>query len=859
MKSIVSNYTNNQLKVFENTNFKSVLSASLSFNNYRIVNKSISLETKIYLNVNKVIQKQPKSSKLKYEDDINLLINSLSDETISIIESLYNNNLNIEITAYKLGIDVSYLRNLIDNIAYKWNYFLEASFFDKIWKLVEKNEMLLEKDLELVNPITQKVIYVLLSSKSFKEYYFYDDKLSVFILYKYKDFYSISNILKNYLIKKEKNYFTLSDLLKFIPYKNKDIKLRIIEKLVDNKILELNDHQYTYIELKYIYEDKIILALDNLKEDQLNVLIYRFINHLTLEEVGQKISKTRERIRQIEEASLKKLYTLFPKELLHEIRSHMSRYNILPIDKIQVRNSNHKALIIAILCYKKLKFNYHFSKELNAVVVSNEYKYHAIVSKLLNQIKDTEETLLTKEELIKHIKNILPNFKSIILINTLLDNNDLSTINDKYFFHTQYKTKRNMVELIFQLEENGYETMKESSKIKSILDSFFPNSFSDSDMGRNIATYAQTNENIILWDWGRYIHIKHIQYIIDDFDFTGVMNYLNINLENATQVDLNGYFEQYKTVLINFGITNKYALHSLLKIKFPDDFSYQDAPWISNSGTKRQELGSALLSVMKEKRVYTLDELSDKLQTKNPRVQQLIEKQKNIITVDTFRYIKKTDLDFPMTLLHSIIDYIDSIIEDLNFIYIDLIIDKFRIELNGLNQYNKESILLDLLKKCTISKKFNINKTRIINSNYPITRQSLNFHYIIENNLLNKVQVLDKNNLFNYFISRGLSNHRIMLYYLYSKYKTVVRQDENSFVLITSIGLNNEKIENLNILILENLKDEQNVDDLLLELKEQLPKISLLWNRYTLGDLLDNDLFDFYPNRVEPIYIKLKK
>ena len=859
MKDIISYYTNDKLKVFENTYFESILSTSLSFDNYKIVNKSISLETKIILDIDKTIPKQVTSSKLKCENNITSLIDFLDEETITMFELLYNNNLNIEKIAYDLKRDVTYIRNSIDNIAYLWNYLLPNSFFDNIWQLMEKNEILLEKDLELGESITQKVIYVLLSSKSFKEFYFYDDKLNTFILYKYKDFYFISNILKDYLIRKEKNYFTLSELLKSIPYENKDIKLQIVEKLVDNKILEIDDNKYTYLQLKYMYEDKIISALAMLKEDQLNVLIYRFVKHLTLEEVGQKISKTRERIRQIEEASLKKLYTLLPKELLNEIRSYVSKNNILLVEKIQIRNSEHKALIIAIICYKKLKFNYHFSEELNAVVISNEFKYHAIITKLLNKIKDSKQMLLTNEELIKQIKNILPNFKSSVLINALLDNNDLSRVEDKYFFHTLYKTKRMMVELIFELEENGFETMKESSRIKEILDKFFPDSFSDSDTGRNIATYAQTNEKIILWDWGKYIHIKHIQYILDEFDFTDIIEYLNNNLESTTQIDLNGYFEEHRDSLVDFGIVSKYALHSLLKIKFPNDFSYQDSPWVSIEGTTREGLGDTLLSTMSENKIYTLDELSNKLQTQPSRIQQLIERQRNIIIVDTFQYLKLIDLNFPKNILEKIIEYLNNIIEDLTFIYIELIVDRFRLELNCINKYNKESVLLDLLKKTTSNKKFNVNNTRIVDINYPITRNSLNFQYIIENKLLKDRQQIDKNAIFSYFTSRGLSNNSVMHYFLYSKYKTVVRKNDDLFILIDSIGLNNEKIEKLNLIVLEYLEDEQNVDDLIYELQNQLPTISLPWNKYILGDLLDNELFEFYPNRIEPIYIKLKK
>ncbi|RLA84697.1 MAG: hypothetical protein DRG78_00635 [Epsilonproteobacteria bacterium] len=871
MNNMVSKYTQQQLELISDDKLSDVLSSILIFDNYTMDSQSIMLETKMeveitnnqYLKVNNIQSREFESNienteQIYIDSNIEFAIDKLTKNRIEILKVLYNNNLDLNKTATELNKDIKNIEHTLKAIAEKLNYLLNDETFEPIDKLIQKNKILSIEDLPIKSDHLKQIVFVLVSVKEFKLHYKYDNIFNAYILHHSININEMIKIIYNYSTINNKEIISSNELKDLIPYPQASVKVLIIAKLTELDIVLYKGNNYHINYSITTFDDEINSALRKLSDDYNTVLKLRIIENRTLQEVANIINKTRERIRQIEKASIKKLYITLPRELIDIIKRDINDKKILPINNLPIQDIDIKKLISAVICHREVRSRYEYNNELESIILNKEYSYKALVAKIIDKSIGNNSTLLPYEELVKYTKEVLPGIKPKYLINALLDNNDLSIVDNKYFFHTQYKRKRDMAELIYQLSDNGYETAKDTNTIKKLMNKFFPNEFVD-DSIKNIISAALSSGNVILWDWGRYIHTKHIQYILNEFNFTDVIDYLNINLENATQVDLNGYFKEYKSTLINFGIISKYALHSLLKIKFPDDFSYQDSPWVSNEGTARQGLGSALLSAMNENKIYTLDELSNKLQTRNSRIQQLMERQKDIIIVDTFTYIKKTDLNFPMTLLKNIIDYIDSIIEDLNFIYIDLVVDKFRLELNIISQYNKESVLLDLLKKCTLDKKFNINNTRIIDSNYPITRQSLNFHYIIENNLLNQTSQLDKNSLFNYFTSRGLSSRYIMLYYLYSKYKTVVRKDENLFILISSIGLDNVKIEKLNILILENLEDEQNVEDLLIELQEQLPFISLPWNKYILGDLLDNDLFEFYPNRAEPVYIKLKE
>jgi|GEM_PF-5088119 len=597
-------------------------------------------------------------------------------------------------------------------------------------------------------------------------------------------------------------------------------------------------------------------VLSILKEDQISVLNYRFINSLSLAEIGELMNKTRERVRQIEEATIKKLFTFLPTNLLKHIKDNLSQHQVLPIETIPLDSSYNKTILISMLCHKKLRFNYYFNHELNLLVANPQYLYKAIVDKLIQKSLNNGNTLLSKEVLIKLIKEISPQIKPQNLIDKLIQLNDMSTVEDKYFFHSQYKRKRDMVEFIYKLSPSGYEN-QDIQIVVEALNKYFPGEFTE-DSPRNILSLAQINDNVILWDWGKYIHADYIKHIVEEYDFTDVLDYISTTLETAEQIELNHYFDKNKEMLNDFGIISKYGLHSLLKFKYPDAFSYQDSPWIASEGSERKIIGDIVLSAMKEARAYSLLELSQKLQTRTARIQQLIDRNADIIIVDTFTYMKKSDIQFPHELLKKIVAHINNIIHDIKFIYISLIIDEFRVELNCINNYNRETLILDLLKKTSLSKEFNISNTRIISKDYPITRTSLNFHYLVEKNLLCNIDFIEKSKLFDYFLKRGLSQSNIMLYYFYSNYKSIIRENSEKFIKLSSLRLDNIILKNINLLFLESIIGEENIDDILFQVTNKLPDIGLKWNRYLLSDLLDSNLFDFYPNKVEPRYIKLK-
>lgn len=612
----------------------------------------------------------------------------------------------------------------------------------------------------------------------------------------------------------------------------------------------------TFYKKPIVYiDDKILAALSQLKQEHIPLLKSRLIYNRKLQDIADENSITRERVRQIEEQNIKKFFVVIDRSIVINIIEKLSEQPVLFLDDIPIKDTELKLLFCNILSFKKSR-KALFDKEIMALVQNSAYSFAGLVKKIEHYLKNKGETLFLKDRLEYILQSLLPKVENIKKVIQVLERENIirKIDNDQYFFPFLYKPKRPMLEFIFSLYPEGLELHKEIDFIIDELNKFFPGVLKDKDKKRAITALVGFSDEVLLWDWGRYLHIKYINPILNEYDFNLILNHIDENLNN-TQIDLQATFEIFKKELIDIGITSKYALHTCLKLKYPEEYSYQDSPWISKIGIERSELKETLKKLMIENRNYSLNELVEAMHTNKVRVQQLVDNTNDIVQVSSFQYRKKKFIEFSGRLFDRIVQYIDIKVKELDFIYIELIIDEFSEELNIYNQYDLRMLLLELLKKDPCDKNFNISNTRIVNKSYPMTRESLNFHILIEN-LLKDKNTISINEIANYFTKRGLSKDRIMIYYRYSKVQRIVRLDQETFMSVVKLGLTQKYIENINLMLEDNLSNEAHIDDILMHYK--LPKISVEWNRFILTDITDYNKFIFSPSRENPIYIAKK-
>ena len=550
-------------------------------------------------------------------------------------------------------------------------------------------------------------------------------------------------------------------------------------------------------------------------------ILFKRINGSTLQEIGDEYGITKERVRQIESGCIKKIKRYFPQNLWNYIHKKFLNKDIVFIEDLPIQKEEYKSFLSYYFNKTKAKY---FDKDLNAF---SKESYVDFYNEILNL-----KPLLKKEKL-KLPQKILSFFIKEGLIKEI----------ENMFFINKFKTKREKIEFIIFLFPKGIAVRKDFHLIKDKIKIFFPEFIDEKE--KNIVAPIDLSHKIILWDWGVYIHIDNIQTILK-YNFDDIIEYLSEILDKNSPIDMEVCFNEFKDELLQIGIPNKYALHSIFKIKYPEDFSYQDAPWIAKKGEENKLLIEALEELFEENRSYSIKEITTMLKAPEIRVKALLDRSPNIIQIDTYNYKHLKYISIDEELFNKIETFIENKVKELEFIYDDLIIDEFNLTFAGLDA---STFISNYLKKH--STKFQTSNKKFIKNGIEVKKNIFNFHYLIREKILKDKEKVSINEVFHYFYLRGLKNKsKFWLSYFNSSKSLVCRINENEITSLERLGITPKIIEKVNKLV---PNEEISIDDFI----KYLPSINIPWNKLILVDILStkNEIF---PNRNNPMWIKKK-
>lgn len=705
----------------------------------------------------------------------------------------------------------------------------------------------------------------------------YDDLL-FYIKYKMKSDENLFQIIcysKLYNISRKKLFKLLAskidyDRLSFIYNYFEEINLPINSEqdinfsLEYDQILDMTfdfyagkDNSYSYkidffnIDLLEALNKVINNFIEGLSVTQKNVCIQRIINNNTLQEIGNRSNVTKESVRQVEikTISLFTRYMIEHRHLISELKNELQIHKVIKTNTI----------IVKLLSHKKFKNSFLYDSDFDALVLDEEFLFSKITDFLLKKIKHEKKLKLTKKELI----DILISYGSLNLllcnqiINIMIRKKLLKIYKEFYTFPKLYLSKRAcFVDYIRSLKK-PIHIYKNIDKIRSDLSELFPHLFDVKTSDRNITTFTY-DHNLVLWDWGIYIHIDNIKEILSRFDFESVIIYLNTQFNYIDMINLESYYKENIYELENLDIPSHYAIHSMLKYKYPDIFTYADSPWIGKKGfNKEQDLDDYITKIYEKYSILTLEDLSNKLKTNKGRLFQLLDWNKKVIKIDKSKYAHIKKLHLTDELIAKIRKWCDLEIQKLNFFNISYVLEAFIEELHHLYEYNKAYILLDILKKSYSNNNYYVTQDKIISISNKDRQFSALPHlfYKFEKHEKVKLDEIEK-----YFMLRGWEKKDLYNRFFYDNEQTYIRIDKENFVHKNNLTINDIVIKELISTIKNELikydNNEINIDELIIRTK--LPKINIPWTKYTIANVLVYSEFEFYPSKLFPEYIKIK-
>jgi len=589
----------------------------------------------------------------------------------------------------------------------------------------------------------------------------------------------------------------------------------------------------------YFFDEDLKKELSQIKKEQLEILEMR-VYGLTLQEIADIKGLTRERVRQIESDIVKKILLFHSiQKLLNFINNYINKKSIFFLDELPLNDNYLKKLFVYVINKPKIKLLF-FDKVFQSFILNDKFGFENLKNKL-NKYIDSENYLIDSNQ----FEELYP-IKTEKIYTIFIENKIIKGIDNKIFIMFSLKSQREKLEFIMTLFPDGIEHKKNADLIRDKCIYFFGDECKKIN-DRNLISPLDHSEKIYLKDWGKYIHIKYIQSILENsLDF--VIEYLEDELEDI-QINLDECFNKFKNKLENIGIDNKYFLHTILKLKYPEEFNYNDSPWIAPKGVQKVELTKTLEKIVKENKVYYFNDIKNKLKIPNLRLKALLSKNKNIIRISEYGYLNKKYLIFDDREIQS---WIEDKLKKLDFFYVELLLDKFINQLNEkfvyLDDFEAKFFVLDYFYK--YNKDYIVTETRFMNTNLLNGYNDFNFHKLIEKYLLNTKQEISMPEVISFYQQRGLKENIIKNRLFHTVEKFVCRIDEKNIVSLKSLKIDKEIIYKINELV-KDIQQEISLEDF-------IQQHNLNYSKYTITDILNSRYITILPSRENPIWIEKK-
>ncbi len=522
-------------------------------------------------------------------------------------------------------------------------------------ELIQAKKLLLENNIgeeinngiELNDPKLEEVLLrdyksVLGLSKKALNYFNENNVISVHDLITFTDKYTDKNKYCNSKVYKEafntRKYLLKSNILKEIDksrFKDWQSLIEFIKSCFNNNVMNLNKRALEVLKDRYGYS----------------------CQEMTLEEAGRLFSVTRERIRQIQMKFEKKISERLIKNGADKLVDALDRVNSFEDLAILENNDCEWRVIselinkldIGINIYPKYKL---ILKGINLDFIIQKIKKKTLIGKLVE-----------RDELIILIKDV---FNNEGIKETQVRFNAIFNVADNCIYHKvgKYYSLRKIT--LMEISEmvikekfpdgiNLYENWEElSQEIKKD----FPELSKEIMSQRAIVANALRSNNIILWGWGKYIHIDHVK--VDKKLLDLVVGWIVSKFKsNMPSVSTNGAFCEYKEKCINACVPNEHALYSLLRIHYPDKFNYLKDPIIlpkTKKFKKRYELVEEYL--MNQNKPVQISKISKDLGIRNYQFTNAFGKSENIFMYDRSSYLHRNKIKLNKSYLDKLVNWL---------------------------------------------------------------------------------------------------------------------------------------------------------------------------------------------------------
>lgn len=647
------------------------------------------------------------------------------------------------------------------------------------------------------------------------------------------DIISNSNIIK---ILSLNNIITIDDLLRYSP-----------EKILSIFSIDLNE-LFPLINLMENDEDKVFQNMVNnfysqLSENAILIFKSRFNynsndSQLTLEQIGNKLGVTRERVRQIETKTISKLLLQMPtiKNILKCTYAKLADkveqfvdvdrlYKYLKrLDKNNLNNHNRrttKETARVLLFFMEMgTSNIKYCRKFNVIYNSDVIGIDEIIYQTVEKFGD----VLSSKEISK-----MNSFESKIL------NSEYREFKNGVYLKRGISPRKIYSEIIENHFKNGYRTGSledyNNFKAKCIEEYGILDNFPSMHSLQGILERC----NYVLIDKGKYLPSKLCPSIDEDL-IEEIVNYI---VDNKPTIFYRSIFQKYQHKLKKLGIDNHYFLKGCLDKYLPAEFiKKRDYIMVGNIKISPAEL---IINYMRKfDKEFELRDLQDKF----PGVKDYVfynylynETNNGLIWTSSKTFIYYKYLNISKETVHNLRRFID---EQFELMKTDII--SSRKIYAKLSLTNKE--LLEKLHlthgQFTLFSLMKYLYSDLYYSRPLVSKKIMNqkSSYDLIKNYILKLDKFDHNTVLNYVFKMNISGLYSYLEFMNDMSDKYVQVNVDTMVKKEKIGITQEQLTQLKQLLNLIFEKYNALDTSTFNGYQMLPKMPVSWNKYLLVGII---------------------
>lgn len=299
---------------------------------------------------------------------------------------------------------------------------------------------------------------------------------------------------------------------------------------------------------------------------------YKQGKHLTLEEMGQNIGLTRERVRQILGKAIGRLAGI-GSDWLKQQKEVLKKEQIVPSYVDFAAFSDYIAYEVLESQDIRSIWNHQFLTNLQADVIG---EYDRKIRDCLQS--NFKAAFITPEDIAFLTKQMtIPYQAAEWLIKEYL----VAVQNGQYIYSKS--NKADLVELVMKQFPEGVQVYQNASNLCEMANAIVKDSFKSEREFTAIAGRDDMEERIYLWGRGTYIHSCFVR--IDELTIEKILSKAAELLENRDIVSVGKLFSLFEKELVEKGIPNEYALYTCMRLISQEKLSFPRFPRIMKEGS----------------------------------------------------------------------------------------------------------------------------------------------------------------------------------------------------------------------------------------------------------------------------------